>query len=960
MIKGWFISIVFLCSFGALAQEPAHYFLSSDNIFPTNEIYGIQQDHQNQLWFGSDIGIFSFDGIKTKQYANQQQNGRSVSFLKIDESSRIWGKNFLGQIYNIQHDSLNIVLNLKTSNPSFPQFDLSKENHLIYIDNQFLHQIDDRGKIILKKKLTFLSEKEEIIHLIKVKKELIGLTSNFNVFRLNENFKLIEQHQINHSDNENIQSNSKFIIDKNQIYLYLESYSTSKNRNLYSIQKKIEKIKEFDFLPQDERIHGVYVKNNQFWVYGSNGVIKLNSKLNFQERWFNDAQISDMLIDQEGLIWLTSLNKGVIVVPHQALKTYLPNLEEEIIKTHYVDHNHLIFGSYAGNLVEFDRTSLTTKPIFENKEEAFLAVKKIKKYGNYTIISRGRLCIYDHVKQQQIFPKLSNFRDFELVGDSLFMVHPEFIFSIHLNDLLNENIKYRILKKEGGKSVVYDIKKNALYFNLADGVYRYANDKWSPLTFKGNPIFASSIFHDGEILWIGTISNGALGFKNNELIYHFSTANFLSESNILKIVGGENYTWILTDKYLYRWNKLRKTFSKFGDNLGVPINEIIGLDLGENCVFLTTKNKVFYFPSAIHLTSKKRPQLFIQSIEENGNKLPLLSTINLPYNNKQISIKLSTFLYQNRGDFSYEYQLKGLSNQWIKINASTPEISFPTLSSGDYELCIRVNNPYGKNSFISKIKLNIAIPIWKSTWFVLLCFVLSISIIVVIFRKREHFIRKKALEKNRLIASQLTALKSQMNPHFLFNTLNSLQDLILMKDFQKTNFYLNKYSQLIRKILEISDKNQISIGEEIEVLEHYLDLEKLRFGDDFKFEIIADNKLKNEQIYFPPMLIQPFIENALKHGILHKKGEKLLTVSFELNEKLIITIIDNGVGRKKSAEINSRNTHKPTSFATQATDKRIHLVNLSNAEKIEWEIIDLENDGESLGTKVIIRIPVDL
>jgi len=138
-----------------------------------------------------------------------------------------------------------------------------------------------------------------------------------------------------------------------------------------------------------------------------------------------------------------------------------------------------------------------------------------------------------------------------------------------------------------------------------------------------------------------------------------------------------------------------------------------------------------------------------------------------------------------------------------KINPSTASISFPTLSSGNYELCIRVHNPFGENSNISKIKLNIAILIWKSTWFVLFHFLITVTSIVLFFRKREHYIRKKALEKNRLIASQLTALKAQMKPHFLFNTLNSLQDLILMKDFQKTNFYLNKYSQLIRKILEI-------------------------------------------------------------------------------------------------------------------------------------------------------------
>jgi len=138
------------------------------------------------------------------------------------------------------------------------------------------------------------------------------------------------------------------------------------------------------------------------------------------------------------------------------------------------------------------------------------------------------------------------------------------------------------------------------------------------------------------------------------LVYHFSTDNYLSESNILKITGDENYTWILTDDYLYRWDKLKHKISKFGNNFGVPIHQIAGLDLGGENVFLTTKKKLFYFPSSIEVNSKKRPKLFIQSITENGKNIQVHSTIHLPYNNKQIAINLSTFLYLNRGDFSYE------------------------------------------------------------------------------------------------------------------------------------------------------------------------------------------------------------------------------------------------------------------------------------------------------------------
>ena len=213
--------------------------------------------------------------------------------------------------------------------------------------------------------------------------------------------------------------------------------------------------------------------------------------------------------------------------------------------------------------------------------------------------------------------------------------------------------------------------------------------------------------------------------------------------------------------------------------------------------------------------------------------------------------------------------------------------------------------------------------------------------------------------RNKVTASQLTALKSQMNPHFLFNTLNSLQDLILKHDIKNSNYYLNKFSLLMREILDMSGKDEVPLSREIKLLDTYLELEKLRFGEEFKFIIKMDEALDLDHLMVPPMIIQPFIENALKHGLLHKKGGKNLSIEFKLIQDILICeIIDNGVGRKRSEEIKTRNSRTHQSFATEATDKRMDLLNSFNNKHYSFEIIDLYEEDKPLGTKVIISIPV--
>jgi tetratricopeptide (TPR) repeat protein len=219
--------------------------------------------------------------------------------------------------------------------------------------------------------------------------------------------------------------------------------------------------------------------------------------------------------------------------------------------------------------------------------------------------------------------------------------------------------------------------------------------------------------------------------------------------------------------------------------------------------------------------------------------------------------------------------------------------------------------------------------------------------------------KRLALEKQ-YKDSELKALKSQMNPHFIFNALNSIQVYIVLNQKNLASDYLGKFADLIRNYLHFSDTGFISIQEEVHNLNLYLELEKLRFEEELAYTFNVDETINSDFIKIPTMLIQPYVENALKHGLLHRKNNRKLNISIHKNSENIIECIieDNGIGRIKSKEINKRKGSQHKSFALKATTERLDLLNFGKEKKIGVEIIDLVENEEAKGTKVVLKIPI--
>ena len=227
-------------------------------------------------------------------------------------------------------------------------------------------------------------------------------------------------------------------------------------------------------------------------------------------------------------------------------------------------------------------------------------------------------------------------------------------------------------------------------------------------------------------------------------------------------------------------------------------------------------------------------------------------------------------------------------------------------------------------------------------------------------RDRQLAIEKIQLEQQATL-SELKALRSQMNPHFIFNCLNAIKSYTLNNDTGGANFYLTKFSKLMRQVLENSRSEKITLSNELETLKLYMDMEKLRAGDKFTYDIKMSDDIEPEFIEVPPMLIQPYVENAIWHGLMHKEGTG--HISIVLNQKadkcLIINIIDDGIGREQSSLLKSKTATRHKSFGMKITSERMDIIR--DMYKIETTLLieDLKNgDGSAAGTKVSLEIPI--
>jgi hypothetical protein len=347
---------------------------------------------------------------------------------------------------------------------------------------------------------------------------------------------------------------------------------------------------------------------------------------------------------------------------------------------------------------------------------------------------------------------------------------------------------------------------------------------------------------------------------------------------------------------------------------------------------------------------------------QNGKKQYDTTGLVLPHVENDVRFDFVGISYRSAGDITYRYRMVGLNDNWQTTRETF--LSYPSLPSGDYELQLQATNKFGVESEIVRIPFQVEKLLWEKTWFRILALLIIGALIWIFVNARIKKIRRQNEEKmqinNRMAELEQMALKAQMNPHFIFNSLNSVQQYVIDKDLRGANKFITDFSRLIRLTLDISSKTKISLYEEISYLTTYLELEKTKFEDKFSYRVTVADNLDPSDWYIPPMILQPYVENSIRHGVRYR-ADKLgeIRVSMELNEQyLICRVEDNGVGRKVAAQFKSQMPIEYQSKGMTLTARRIEMLNRHQQVPALIEVEDILINNQIAGTRVVLQFPV--
>ncbi|MBI9052180.1 MAG: histidine kinase [Bacteroidales bacterium] len=570
------------------------------------------------------------------------------------------------------------------------------------------------------------------------------------------------------------------------------------------------------------------------------------------------------------------------------------------------------------------------------------------------------LYIYPDIENSNVFSKFNHFENNS---------------PININKIKKHYKKTWFLSTDHGA-----FRKTGNTFNNTFNLKGFENVSFNDLCFDqyGNTLLAGV----NGVIYIVNNSNQKLISQ-----YQISNKNGLLGSSVrwvkctkddILFAGTNSGINIIDLKKLYTTGFINiKTLDKslgFTDYAG----NISIVDSTDNLWIGSNKNLVKIDLKQLKFKNNQSINFLIKSIYVNDEKYDLdriedrdiwtnipKSSIKLPYYKNSITFYFDVIHYLTPDKISFSYILDGTKKEWSPISTEK-KIIFQNLRPGNYRLRIKAfnNNEQTANQ---ELFLNFTInpPIW-GRWYSIVLATLTLILLVwlIIFLRTRSIKRKERLRaeiSERITEFEMKALRSQMNPHFIFNAINSIQNFMLDNDIDEALNYLSDFAKLIRLTLDNVSKKSISIEDELDYLKYYLSLEKMRFDKKFDVQISVPDELSYQKITIPPMIIQPYVENSIKHGFIKKIQNATIKLTFEIaNENFLkCTIEDNGIGRTKSKELNKNNkTHK--SRGTFITNERLALLNQTQQKKgYKIETTDLYDEfGLASGTKVEIYIPL--
>jgi ligand-binding sensor domain-containing protein/two-component sensor histidine kinase len=980
MRVGLIIFGLFSISSSISGQSLPFYHFTSEVGLADNDVYDIAKDQSGNIWFATDNGLSKFDGQKFSSYTTKDKLAENVITGVATFGDTVLIATYRNGIQTLTKNKISPPINSKLG--GFLNYCVSASSQ--YMITEWNRREHPNHQIKYYNRRTFNQDK------------LIGKPISFSTHTDPTPFYTLSKGEV-YGDGKRIFTLPDFLKNKN-----IQCLEQDKNEQWWVVADKTlfhlthtlaieDKINLSSLIPNDaafsitvDNVLNVWLKTASgkgFCIETGKKTQTINKLLKIPDGFLIRKILFD---DQNQGLWIAIAGKGVYYIDKMFIKNYdlgtMANANSNVFSIGK-DHLDKIWMGTENELL-----------ILENDKIAKIEIKELNHFHQILPLKNKTFLVGKHLNGKNIdlpryFNKNQNYQ-IASISSSLFVWQNQLIWNhlkkflptkdgkitleLEKTDFNKTNIDRSSLSSKTYKSSLpYSFLKKLPYdqynqlYNTSPNIYLYPlnnclleiNDKTHTIEiFPKSNFFSNSKIHGVKIdkeNRIFVFGEKGLGiFQNGKWILQAAERNGFDLRNALTAATDtEGRLWVgLKSGLVVLYKNRAYEFTK-GNGLASSQVNTLFYDHAKQLMWVGTNDGVSVFDiNKLKQARFSRPIIEIYDISSLKKSFKRKEKIELNDDDNYLSINLKTKVFQEINTAEFEYQLDHQA-EW---QPTTPKLVLSNLQYGPHTLAIRVKTPNGGFSDVKNATFTVNSPFYKTWLFWLLSAFTLLLIINYELKKRQRVSKEKENTTKQINELKQRGLASMMNPHFIFNSLNSIQYFINTNDMLNANEYLSQFGKLMRLNLEAAYKSNILLSDELNFLQLYLQLESIRFKNKFTFHIEVSENLSPDQIVIPTMMVQPFVENAVLHGLLPLKKDKghiIITFFKDKNACLKITVEDNGVGINAS-ENKSNRPH--TSRALSIIKQRISLINEKNgSEKTRLQIEDLATEN-SRGTRVTL------
>lgn len=1006
----WVTTTMLMCA-SLIAQNHHLYHFTVDDGLPSSFIYRTFQDSKGYIWICTDMGIARYNGYYFETFTTQQGLPyNDVWDFTEDNYGRIWLHTYCpyfvyydyadNQIHTLNfcsYGDINVlsfhewqgdiwasfasrkIINTRTGEEKLLKHFIWGRNgrtsaSLLGIDNDLIYDIETKKIIaVLQKNLGEIYEKKTAKNPFDEcwnDEQRFIYTTNDTIYYETPTICIAKSLS---EINPNIEDHLVRIDIVSDDKLLLVTH-----KRAYIVNKNLERLTEYDFLQHYDVSSAFEDREGNLWIATKNNGLFMLTQSALKNRLYamknkdpkNNLKVQSVVADDRGRIWMATSEGFIYYLENNSI--YLLDMGNPFwghIRQIFLTPKNLLLAVCNDYtlLIDLTQIAIPKKPIAISlptlSTDAPVTIKKpLPHQFAYFALGMKKIAVG---KNNQLL----------LSGSQLIMQLAEFEEHIQLNTLYN-NVRSYALAEDSAQHIFVGTPNGINV--LHDQKIETFGDVVAVYPALGS--YVSDLLIDKEHnLWVA--SNGAGLYylspqQQKQLLNHDCTTAIYTPidkiaSSVIKslFLDPQGNIWATSNQGVYCigiQKDKKQTFHHYSITHGLPTNETFGVYANNQTAYIGTNSGLTQLEINTNAPNNaKKIDLNIYFNEFSVNKKNYFQFINhkiptFSYKQNNIDIGFVCLSYQSIKQINYYYRIiKGnnVNTPWQSTNAIRRE--FSSLSPANYCFEVKAKDINGTESSIIKCSFVIAPPWWEQTWFRALVMCILGALLWVTYKIRIRYIRNQEQARNEFAAMRLQVLQSQMNPHFMNNTLNAIQLFIARADSFSANEYLAKFAVLNRLYLEATRRRFIPLAEELQLLETYLELEHLRFPNRFEYRIDVDPKTISDILLFPAMLLQPLAENAINHGILYlqKRNGYLQIVIRKQENKVICLIEDNGIGREAAADIKSKLKKTHISRGMQIIEELQKNINMLNMMSIKIDITDkTDNLGNAEGTLIKITL----